>query len=162
MTNSLFARFAHFLADQRGGVALELLTGFVTAPDTTQTALTMAAGNTLTVRNAAIDSPVRLLTAWVDVQLRGIIRIRSPKMHDNVQGIRLDTIASEVQPLIPPACAQRLYPQDTLTVDLSGSATAGDIETACLLLYYPNLEGQAARLITPADVARRMVNLMTL
>jgi len=156
-TRSVWGRL---LTSETGGVALQLLTGFVTAPDTTQTALTMAAGDSLTIRNAAIDSPVRLLTAWVDCQIRGILRIRSPKLHDNVQGIRMDTIASEVQPLLPAGHTQRLYPQDTLTVDLSGSATAADIETACLLLYYPDLPGQAGRFITPEDAKSRMVNLI--
>lgn len=143
------------------GAALQLLTGFVTAPDTTQTALTMASGDSLTVRNAAPDSPVRLLTTWADKQVRGILRVRSPKLHDNVQGIRLADIASEVQPLLPMGHQQRLYPQDALTVDLSGSATAGDIETACLLVYYPDLPGQSARFISPADLKAKMKNIVS-
>jgi hypothetical protein len=146
---------------QGGGAALELLTGFVTAPSTTQTNLTMATGNSLTVRNAAVDSPVRLLTAWVDAQVRGILRIRSPKLHDNVQGLRFDTNANIVHPLLDPMFAQRLYPQDALTVDLSGSATAGDIETACLLLYYPDSQGATGRFMSPEDVRRRQVNILT-
>ena len=136
--------------------ALELLTGFVTAPDTTQTALTMAVGNSLTIRNAAPDAQVKLLTAWVDKQLRGILRIRSPKLADGVQGLRFADVASEVQPIFDPMFAQRLYPQDTLSVDLSGSATGGDIETACLLIYYPDLPGSGARLFSPADIKNRM------
>lgn len=151
----------HLAYAQGGGVALEVLAGLVTAPDTTQTNLTMNTGNSLTIRNAAPDSAVKLLTAWVDVQLRGILRIRSPKMHDNVQGLRFDTIASEVQPLIDPMFPERLFPQDTLTVDLSGSATASDIESAALLVYYPDLPGQAARLMTPQQVKDRFVRLFT-
>lgn len=143
------------------GAALEVLTGFVTAPSTTQTALTMASGNSLTVRAAAVDSPVKLLTAWVDAQVRGLLRIKSPKVHDNVQGIRFGTNATEVQPLFDPMYAQRLYPQDTLTVDLSGSATAGDIETAGLLLYYPDLPGQAGRFARPEDIKSKIRNIVT-
>jgi hypothetical protein len=82
-------------------------------------------------------------------------------MHDNVQGLRFDTIASEVQPLFDPMFPERLYPQDTLTVDLSGSATAGDIESAALLIYYPDLPGQAARLIDPATLKSRFQRLYT-
>jgi hypothetical protein len=158
---SFGARVARLLSDETGGAALELLTGIVTAPDTTQTALTMNAGNSLTVRNAPIASGARLLTAWVDAQLRGILRVRSPNLHDNVQGMRFDTIASEVQPLIDPMFSQPLIPQDTLTVDLSGSATAGDIETASLLVYYPDLPGISARLVSPQEVAQRKVNIVT-
>lgn len=143
------------------GPALELLTGFVTAPSTTQTALTMASGNSLVVRNAAPDSPVKLLAAWVDSQLRGILRIKSPKLHDNVHGIRLGHQANIVHPLITPSMAQRLYSQDALTVDLSGSATGGDIETASLLVYYPDLPGQSGRFGTVDQIKQRMVNIVS-
>lgn len=143
------------------GPALELLTGFVTAPSTTQTALTMASGNSLVVKNAAPESQVKLLAAWVDSQVRGILRIKSPKLHDNVQGVRVGHQANVVHPLISPSMAQRLYPQDALTVDLSGSATGGDIETACLLLYYPDLPGQAGRFADVASIKQRMVNIIS-
>jgi hypothetical protein len=147
--------------DRFFGVAMEVIAGLATAPDTTQTALTMNTGNSLTVRHATPDSHVRLLSAWVDVQLRGLLRIRSPKLRDNVQGLRFATIASEVQPLFDPMFHERMYPQDQLTVDLSGSATGGDIESAALLFYYPDLSGQAANLITPAQVKDRMIGLFT-
>jgi len=142
------------------GPALELLTGFVTAPSAVNTALTMASGNSLVIRNAAPDSPVRLLTAWTDNQLRGVFRIRSPKLHDNVQGIRLATNANIVHPLLPPTMTQRLYPQDALTVDLTGSGVGGDIETACLLVYYPDLPGQSGRFATADQIKQRLVNLV--
>jgi len=141
--------------------ALELLTGYVTAPSTTITSLTMATGNTLTVRNAIENSGIILLTAWADNQSAGVLRITSPKMHDNVQNIRLGVVASEVYPLINYGGGQKLYSQDTLTVGLSGSATAGDIETASLLIYYEDLPGINARLITPDDLYSRGVNIMT-
>lgn len=149
------------LHDERGGIALELLTGFVTAPSTTQTALAMNTGNSLTIRNTALNSNIRLLSAWADAQVRGILRIRSPKLHDNVQGIRLDTKANTIQPLLGPRYSQALYPQDNLTVDLSGSATASDIETACLLVRYDDLPGQAGRFLMPDQVRQRQVNIVT-
>jgi hypothetical protein len=144
------------------GRAVELLTGYVTAPDTTQTALTMAAGNSLTVRNAREGSKVMLLQAWADSQTAGILRIRSPQLHDNVQGLRLRAIASEVDPLLPRGFFQQLMPQDTLTVDLSGSATAADIESACMLVYYEDLPGIDGRFIDRAELVGRIVDLATL
>lgn len=144
------------------GRALELISGFVTAPSTTQTALTMAAGSSLTIRNAPLDSMVRMLSAWADNQAAGALRIRSPKMHDNVQGIRLQVTASEVKPLFPRGVSQRLYPQDTLIVDLSGSATAGDIESAAALIYYDNLPGTDARFASVEDVMRRGLNIVSI
>jgi len=141
--------------------ALEIIGGLATAPSTTATALTMFTGNSLTIRNAPLDSEVRLLQAWVDVQGAGYLRIRSPRLHDNVQGIRLYTVVSEPQPLLPMGYGQKLIPQDTLIAEITGSATAGDIESALMLLYYSNLPGVDARLASPEDVLRRMVNIVT-
>ena len=143
------------------GAALEVIAGLVTAPDTTQTNLTMNVGNSLTIRNGRGDMAARLLTAWVDSQLRGILRIRSAKFRDPVQGLRFDHIASEVQPLWDPMFSQPLYAQDALTVDLSGSATAGDIESAALLVYYPDLPGNDGQFMTPQQVKEQMVGLFT-
>lgn len=143
------------------GRALEIITGFVTAPSTTFTALTMATGNSLTVRNAPIESEIRMLQAWALNQAVGVLRIRSPRLHDNVQGIRLDVTASDAKPLIPWGAGQKLIAQDTLIGELTGSATAGDIEQASMLIYYANLPGSDARLATPEDVMRRGVNLLS-
>lgn len=142
------------------GLAMELLTGFVTAPGTTLTGLTMAVGNQLAVRSADINSDIRLLTAWTDNQTQGLLRIRSPRLHDFVQGILLVAPAAEPEPLYPPKYCQKLYSQDTLTVELSGSATAGDIETACLVTYYENLLGVDSRLADPEFVMQHMVYTM--
>lgn len=142
------------------GKALEVISGHATAASTTLTALTMHSGDTLTVRNAPIDSKIMLLNAWGDWQTAGNLRIRSPRLHDNVQGLRLFGVASEVQPLIPRTIVQPLIPQDTLIVELSGSGTAGDIESAALMVYYDNLPGIAARMIDAATLLSNMVNLV--
>lgn len=141
--------------------ALEILTGFVTAPDTTLTALTMATGDSLTIRNAPSGASIKLLQAWADEQTAGILQIRSPRMHDDVQGIRLRPVASEVDPLLPMGVGQELVSQDTLRVLLSGSATAGDIETAVLLIHYEDLPGISGKFIDSAELQSRMVHLLT-
>jgi hypothetical protein len=143
------------------GAALELLTGFVTAPGATQTALTMASGNSLAIRNCDMAKRVLLLETWTDSQAAGIWRIRSPKMHDNVQGIRYRTTISDTAYLMPFGVGQRLYPQDVLTAELSGSAVAGDIETASMLVWYEDLPGANARFIGFDELMRRGVNVLT-
>lgn len=143
------------------GRALEIIAGQATAPSTTLTGLTMNSGNSLTVRNAPLESDVRLISAWVDVQGAGQFRIRSPKLHDNVQGIRFDTTVGDTAPLIPFGVSQKLIPQDVLIAEIAGSATAGDIESAAMLIYYANLPGSDARLVTWEDVQRRAVNIVT-
>ena len=140
---------------------MEIITGRVVAPSTTLTALTMSAGDSLTIRNAPLDSLILLLQAWADNQSDGTLRIRSPRMHDNVEGLRLDVLASEVKPLLPNRFSQPLIPQDQLTVQLSGSATAADIESAAMMVWYDNLPGIAARMIDAPTLIANMVNLMS-
>jgi len=143
------------------GKALELLTGIVTAPGAVQTDLTMASGNSLTIRNAQQSSGIRLINTWADVAVAGILRIRSPQLHDNVQGIRSRTIVTDMEPLLPMRQVQRLVPQDTLQVDLSGSAVAGVIETACMLVSYDDLPGVSGQFMTAQEVEAAMVNTVT-
>ena len=143
------------------GRGLEIIVGYATAPSTTFTALSMASGNSPTVRNAPLDSDIRMLNAWALNQAAGTLRIRSPKLHDNVQGIRLDVLANEPKPLFPWGIPQRLIAQDTLVLELSGSATAGDIEQAAMLIYYSNLPGSDARLASVEDVMRKGTHVFT-
>jgi hypothetical protein len=143
------------------GLALELIAGQATAPSTTATALTMGAGTSLTVRNAPLESRVELLAMWADVQGAGFARLRSPKLHDNVQGIRVATVVSEAKPLLPAAFRQPLVPQDQLIAELTGSATAGDIEGLAFLLFYENMPGTEARLLDFDTMMARAVSLVT-
>jgi len=128
--------------------ALDTVTATGTAIGTTLAAATIVSGDSFTVKNAALTSDVWLLQAWVDLQAVGSVRIRSPKMHDNVDGIRTRAQAGVLKPLLPMGMPQRLIPQDTEIVELAGSATAGDIESVVQQIYYADLPGQAARLQT--------------
>jgi len=139
--------------------AVELITGNVTAPGTTETILTPGAGNSYTLRNGAEN--IRLLAAWTDVQGAGIFKIRSPRMHDNVQGFRVQTIASDLHPYFFASGMQKLFENDTLLVSLSGSATAGDIEIGCILVYYDSLPGIAGRFINHSTLMAQGINVLT-
>jgi len=143
------------------GPALEVISGLVTAPGATPTALTMASGNSATVRNTSSQSLIALLSTWSQTSAEGISIIKSPKLHDNVQGIRNTIISGDVSPRWVPGLWQKLYPQDNLTLLLSGSATGGHIEQMALLIYYNNLDGVNARFITPGTLLQRTVNVWT-
>jgi len=143
------------------GKALEVVAGQVTAPGAVLTALTMNAGNSATVRNADLSSQIALISSWANNNAAGIWRIRSPKLHDNVQGIRYRIPAASVQPLVVPGLWQRLIPQDNLILELSGSAVGGQIEQAAMLHYYSDLPGGASRLISPTELMQRTVNMWT-
>lgn len=141
--------------------AIELLTGIVTAPGAVETALTMAADNSLSVRWSDPGADIRLLNMWAFCQGTGIFKVHSPKMHDNVQGLRFRTVAGINIPFLPWDMNQKLYPQDDMIATLSGSAVAGDIETGCFLIYYSDLPGVNARLINSATVKGSMINMFT-
>lgn len=142
------------------GKAMQLITGYVTAPSTTFTAWTLAAGDTLAVRSTPEGVPIHLVNAWADNQAAGQLRIISPMLHDNVQGITLGIVASEVYPLMPDSIGQILRPQDLLTVQQTGSATASDIESGTLLFYYDDLPGANARLATYAQIVNNIESYM--
>lgn len=143
------------------GLAMELISGKATAPGSTLTALTMAAGNSLTVRNASFTSDIRLIDMWAENNAAGIFRIRSPKLHDNVQGIRYRIDATDPMGLFPKGSWQKLTPQDTLIAEISGSATGGQIEQGQALIWYSDLPGSNARLANWADISPRVVNYLT-
>mgnify|MGYP001562023412 CR=1 FL=1 len=141
------------------GAALELIGASGTAIGGTLAALAAVTGDSLAVRSAPLDKRIDLVKLWTDVQVAGTARVRSPRMHDNVQGIRVDTIISDLYPLLCRSARQRLHPNDTLSVDLAGSTVAGDIEYVMLMLLYEELQGANARFIDRADLMRRGVNL---
>src|SRR5688500_13452566 len=88
--------------------ALELVSAQGTAIGATIAALAAVAGDSLAVRNTGTANPAKLLKAWADVQVAGTARIRSPKFHDNVQGIRVDTIISDPTPFLPRGLSQNV------------------------------------------------------
>lgn len=143
------------------GLALEMISGRATAPGATLTALTMAAGNSLTVRNTALTADIFLLDMWAFENAAGIFRIRSPKLHDNVQGIRYRIVANDPVSLFPRGEMQRLTPQDTLIAEISGSAAGGQIEQGFAQIFYRDLPGSQSRMGTWADIAPRIVNVLT-
>lgn len=145
---------------------LELVTGFATAPDTAAyVGATFAVGNSGTIRSPQGGGDVMLLQAWMDLQGKsgdGGFRLRSPSLHDNVQGLRFDCVASEVDPVMPWGIGQRLKSQDTLALEIEGSATAGDIETVCLLVYYADSPGGSAKFATWEEIKPQIKNLVTI
>jgi hypothetical protein len=143
------------------GLAMEMISGRATAPGATLTALTMASGNTLTIRNASLNSDVRMLNMWAFNNAAGIFRIRSPKLHDNVQGIRYRIDASDPTLLWPNGSWQKLWPQDTLIAEISGSAVGGQIEQGQALIWYADLPGSNARLANWSAIQNRVVNYVT-
>jgi hypothetical protein len=142
--------------------ALEGVSGFATHPAAVFTGLTMG-NDTLTIRSHDITKyKARLLAAWAKTSAIGNFRIRSPRLHDNVQGIRFRTPALIPDPTIFGIhYQQQLFSQDTLIAEINcPSDGAGNFQIGCLLTYYENLPGVNAVLASPDYVAKNGLNLL--
>lgn len=138
--------------------AMEVISGHI-ANLATLTNLTMNTGDSLNVRSFDGSKRAWILNTWALVTAAGITEIHSPRMHDNVHAIRARIAANQAQPLLPLQMPQRVYPVDALTVQLAGDSTGGRIQPQSLMMYYEDVPGLASRLMKPADVYARMVNI---
>ena len=141
------------------GPALDTVSAQGTAIGATIAALAAVSGDSLAIKNSPIEKVSKILTFWSDVQVAGTGRIRSARLHDNVQGLRFDTIIGDLRPYMPWGVSQRVYANDVLSVELAGSAVGGDIETISLLVYYEDLPGISGRFIGPDALASRGMNI---
>jgi len=146
------------------GVALEILTGFI-ANVASLTSVTMNGTDSLTVRYSDPAKKIWLLGTGIMSDTLGagtLMELKSPKLHDNVHGIRLRHSGTVVPATeLSEGNPQRLYPQDTLSWQIAGNAAAGSINPAWLMFYYEDLQGLAARLIDVPTMKARAVELFT-
>lgn len=115
------------------------------------TAATAGVGSTFTVRNFPFTAKANLIDYWFQADHAGMIRVRSPKFADNVQGIRVNADGVIHGGLLTPPTSQFLVPQDALTVELNG--TAADVNLAVLQSYYTDLTGASPILKMPGDIS---------
>lgn len=141
------------------GTALEVVTGRVLNPGTTLTTVTANTGDSMAVKSAPFEAGIFLEGVWAEGATTGDLSIRSPRLHDNTRGIQLTSPGNNVRNLFGDEVVQRLFPQDALTVQLSGGAAETDV--IALLIYYRDLPGVAARLAMWDQIAPRIVNILT-
>lgn len=141
------------------GVGLRVLTGQVTNPSTTITQVTPNTGDSFTVPALDQGSTGLLLDAWAFTTTNLLARIRSPRMHDQAQNMRLQPVASKAYPIMSKNGAQKIYSQDPIIVELTGGAS--EVDAITLLEYYPSISGISARLHNWAEIAPLIQNLFT-
>lgn len=139
------------------GQALELVTATATAAPAAGAAMTAAAGNSLTIREAKGD--IFLLSFWTDVQTAGFFRITSPLLHDNTIGMRVRTGLDNDPYIKPGTVFQPLQSQDTLSLTIGAGGVAGDIESAGLLIWYEDLLGVSGNFISAEELESRSMNI---
>lgn len=85
------------------------------------------------------------------------VRVRSPRMHDANQGIRMWVGGTQEVPLLPFGYDEVLYPSDVPTVEIDQTAAASGV---ILLQYgFSDLPGYSPRFGAPADVAARTIHI---
>lgn len=141
------------------GQAMEIVSGSVTNPGAALTAVTMNSGDSLAVRSFDATHMARLDNVWALGATAGVLRLRSPRLHDNLQNLRFQYAAADPRPLIPDWIYQRLYPMDQLIVEQSGGAAEVDIFSA--MLYYEAIDGFNQRLARWTEISHRVEQYLT-
>ena len=131
------------------GAALITDVGVVSDPGAAESAVIAAPGSSFTVRNFSTNDTAELVELTRKGATAGIVRVRSPKLSDNLQGIRYAVGVGEQSFLLQRELLQGLYPQDPLTVEVTGGAT--EYDGAAISTYYDNLPGISQRLHMPGD-----------
>jgi hypothetical protein len=123
-------------------------------------ALAPVTGDTLTVRTLSGQSDARLLAFGSKHATAGSARIRSPFLHDFVNGIRARTLAADSSSLMDEFALQKLRGQDTLVFESTGGASAEQV-SGWLLTYYETLNGEPSHYITAAELDARASEYVT-
>lgn len=139
--------------------ALDAIASFQTTVGSTFAAGVMATGDSAQVRNFPQPGLAQLIAAFSDhVTTPREWRVRSPLLHDNVQGIRFYPGQTPSATLLPRQAQQNLEAQDLLTFEQSTAAATGKALTG-LSIYYPQLPGAASRLYALGDVDPLIKNI---
>lgn len=141
------------------GVAFEVITGRVDNTAGTLTEVTPGNADSFAVRSFPFEAGAWLEGLWAQSVAAQVVRVRSPRLHDNVQGIRYRTIADTPRNFLSDWSRQRLFPQDELVVETASGGA--DTTTAALLIYYADLPGISARLTTWEQIEPMIENLLT-
>lgn len=141
--------------------ALDTQSFNVTAPGAGGAAMAAVTGDPSSVRNAAQGSSIRLLAAFSKAQAVGFTQLVFPSGNDTTRNIRWRNVANQPGNMLARGVPQLMEPQDPLTLTQAGSAVAGQVEFASLLMYYENLPGVDAQLINSDTLLQRLVRLVT-
>ena len=134
------------------GLAIDTIAGSITGAQANFTGVTLAPGDSLTVRSFQNPSYAKLEGIFYQATTLGSLRVRSPMLHDDVRGIQLTPGVSPATLLLPAEAGQMLVTQDTLTVEMEGGLAA-ETDVVALSIFYSNISGASARLHSWGDIA---------
>ena len=138
--------------------ALQTISGFV-SPGAAATAVVVpAAGDTFQVPSFDLSSKARILNVYASGALTDFIRIRSPRMHDANQGMRLQVGATKQRGLLPTWMSEVLYPSDSPIVETDGTGVG--VQAILAQYEYDDLSGVQPSFASSADVQGRILHIM--
>lgn len=133
---------------------LQLIGASVNAGGAGENTLVAAPGDSFTVAAGVQEGNIYLAQMWGAGTVEDYVKVYSPRMHDNTQGIRMQVGATKDRELLPWGQDQPLYPADTPTFK---SDATGAGETGLLVMYeYLDLPGGNQRLATWDDIRPRI------
>lgn len=141
------------------GALLVCDAGTVANPGATITAVTAGTGSTFVVRGTGTATSQQLVGVARGGATKGIVRVRSSYLIDNVQGLRVAAAAGVQDLVIPRTLLQNLRAQDTLICEVTGGSSESD--GVLLSTYYDSLAGASPILKMPADILGQAVELST-
>lgn len=115
---------------------------------------TPANGQSFSVRACNGATPAHLGALWSNSADVGFPRIRSPRLHDDVNGLQTLRSVSDPSPLLDGSMLNTLFSQDALTVEdlFLAAPTVTDVQTIAFNVYYDDLPGISANMMTWAQV----------
>lgn len=123
-----------------------------------------APGQSFAVRATNGSSQIELESVWASYEDAGAVRIRSPRLHDDLNGIRLQAVSGSSDVLTGNAFSQALYSQDLLTVEafFIVAPTNAHVQQMGFSFYYDDLPGVAANNRTAAAVMPNIVDYLSI
>lgn len=141
------------------GTAWEVVNGRVTNPGAAFTPVTFATGDAGAVKAFNVADQAFLENAWYMGATAGTARIRSPKLHDNQNGIRFKGQASDPRPKLPLDMYQPIFPLDVLIIESTGGAAEVDVVT--IVNYYQNMPNASVGFVMPDALKGRIQSIVT-
>lgn len=138
--------------------AVQTIAGFFTAVGAGTSVATPAPGDSFQVPSFDLASKAYIENAWVSGATVDFTRVRSPRLHDANQGLRIQVGGTTRRSLLPWGNQEVLYPSDAPIVEID--ATGAGSNGICLQYGYDDLPGVQPRLANWADIESRIVHIM--
>src|SRR5271154_1605672 len=147
------------------GLGIETVVGYADlAAATGAQALTPLSPQSFNVRATNGTTKAHMEAIWTDGATGdvGFFRIRSPRLHDDVNGIEVGISIGDPSPVLLEGFTQDLFSQDSLTVEsyYLSAPTVDDAFFGAFQVYYDDLPGVAGNYQSWAQVMPQIQSYM--